>query len=184
MRHNRVLVPLTCEECGERTLSSIRRFLEPGKTELILLHVAERPHEAAALHREEQASREDRRRSESAAPLMGADPETFAEGVPGREIPEKGISPARITESKRQKMAAEYRELLEELRGEGYDASVRIWLGRSPAQAIGEAAEAEEAELIAMATHGRSGLARALSGSVAESVVRRSKIPVLLARLD
>ena len=36
------------------------------------------------------------------------------------------------------------------------------------------------ADCIAMATHGRSGLRRLLLGSVAEVVVRRSSVPVVL----
>ena len=36
--------------------------------------------------------------------------------------------------------------------------------------------------MIAMATHGRSGLARLAYGSVAESVLRRTRVPVLLVR--
>jgi nucleotide-binding universal stress UspA family protein len=39
-----------------------------------------------------------------------------------------------------------------------------------------------EADLIAMSTHGRSGLARMVIGSVADEVVRRSHLPVLLVR--
>ncbi|MGZ6478094.1 MAG: universal stress protein [Bdellovibrionales bacterium] len=37
-----------------------------------------------------------------------------------------------------------------------------------------------EADLIVIASHGRKGLARALVGSVAESVMRQSKCPVLV----
>lgn len=37
-----------------------------------------------------------------------------------------------------------------------------------------------QADLIAMSTHGRSGLARMVIGSVAEQIVRRSHLPVLL----
>lgn len=36
------------------------------------------------------------------------------------------------------------------------------------------------ADLIAMSTHGRSGLARMVIGSVADEIVRRSHLPVLL----
>jgi nucleotide-binding universal stress UspA family protein len=36
-----------------------------------------------------------------------------------------------------------------------------------------------EIDLIVMATHGRTGLAHALLGSVAEKVVRKSRCPVL-----
>lgn len=38
------------------------------------------------------------------------------------------------------------------------------------------------ADLIVMGTHGRTGLDRALMGSVAEAVIRRSETPVLVAR--
>lgn len=39
------------------------------------------------------------------------------------------------------------------------------------------------ADLIAMTTHGRSGLGRLLFGSVAEAVLRQSDLPVFLMRL-
>ena len=39
-----------------------------------------------------------------------------------------------------------------------------------------------EVDLIAIATHGRSGLGRAIIGSVADYVVRQSGIPILLIR--
>ena len=43
-------------------------------------------------------------------------------------------------------------------------------------------AKAEGAGLIVMATQGRSGIRRVLMGSVAESVLRRAPVPVLLVR--
>jgi nucleotide-binding universal stress UspA family protein len=50
----------------------------------------------------------------------------------------------------------------------------------APDATIAETAEYHRADLIAMATHGRSGLGRVLIGSVAQSVVRRASAPVLL----
>jgi nucleotide-binding universal stress UspA family protein len=44
------------------------------------------------------------------------------------------------------------------------------------------AASAHEADVIAIGTHGRRGLERLLLGSVAEAVVRRSPIPVVVVR--
>lgn len=49
-----------------------------------------------------------------------------------------------------------------------------------PAAAIIEAAAREGVEMIAMATHGRSGLGRLLLGSVAAGVLRTAPAPVLL----
>ncbi len=40
----------------------------------------------------------------------------------------------------------------------------------------------ENMDLIVMATHGRTGLVRALLGSVAEEVIRRSTVPVLAVK--
>jgi len=51
-----------------------------------------------------------------------------------------------------------------------------------PAEGIMRAAALLEADLIVMATHGRTGLSHAVMGSVAEDVVRRAPCPVLTIR--
>lgn len=48
-----------------------------------------------------------------------------------------------------------------------------------PSDAIVRLADQEQADLIVMGTHGRTGLSRLLMGSVAESIVRNAKCPVL-----
>jgi nucleotide-binding universal stress UspA family protein len=52
----------------------------------------------------------------------------------------------------------------------------------APAQTITAVAGKEAVSAIAMATHGRSGLARAVLGSVATEVLHRTAVPVLLVR--
>jgi nucleotide-binding universal stress UspA family protein len=49
----------------------------------------------------------------------------------------------------------------------------------SPWEQVLSAASEVKADLIVMGTHGRRGLGRALLGSVAEKVVRMSRVPVL-----
>ena len=51
-----------------------------------------------------------------------------------------------------------------------------------PAERIIEYAKEKDVDLIALSTHGRSGMGRWLFGSVADKVVRRSEKPVLLVR--
>jgi nucleotide-binding universal stress UspA family protein len=51
-----------------------------------------------------------------------------------------------------------------------------------PFWAICQAAEQEHADLIVMGSHGRTGLAHVLLGSVAERVVRHAPCPVLISR--
>lgn len=52
----------------------------------------------------------------------------------------------------------------------------------SPAEEILRFADRNEIDLILMATHGRSGISRWVMGSVADRVLRSSRIPVLLVR--
>ncbi len=51
-----------------------------------------------------------------------------------------------------------------------------------PASSIIEAAQEQGADLIVMATHGRTGLSHFFLGSVAERVVRESPLPVMTVR--
>lgn len=53
-----------------------------------------------------------------------------------------------------------------------------------PYEQIIEQAEKQDAGLIVLGTHGRTGLDHVLFGSTAEKVVRKSKVPVLTVRLD
>ena len=57
----------------------------------------------------------------------------------------------------------------------------RLEWGR-PADEIDHLARPSRHDLLAMTTHGRSGLSRAVLGSTAETVLRRAKIPLLLNR--
>jgi nucleotide-binding universal stress UspA family protein len=72
-------------------------------------------------------------------------------------------------------------EIERRLSKKGLRVRTRVAFG-SPADEILAAAQTTSADLIAMATHGRSGLGRAVFGSVAESVLRASPVPVLLIR--
>jgi nucleotide-binding universal stress UspA family protein len=65
------------------------------------------------------------------------------------------------------------------------DADVeRVVQFGDPVRQILEEAERFEADLIAVTTAGRSGVRRALLGSVAEQVFRRAATPVLLYHND
>jgi nucleotide-binding universal stress UspA family protein len=56
-----------------------------------------------------------------------------------------------------------------------------VWYGPA-GSAIVDAAQAHKVDLIVMTTHGRSGLRRLVFGSVAESVLRGTQVPILLVR--
>jgi nucleotide-binding universal stress UspA family protein len=70
----------------------------------------------------------------------------------------------------------------ERMRAAGHQVQARALLTEQVAVTILEEARQQEADLIAMSTHGRGGLARLLVGSVADKVVRGAALPVVLAR--
>lgn len=72
-------------------------------------------------------------------------------------------------------------ERAEQLRQAGVATGVMVARG-NPAEAIVDQDRRLGADLIVMATHGRSGLERMVLGSVAEGVLSRSTVPLLLFR--
>jgi nucleotide-binding universal stress UspA family protein len=66
---------------------------------------------------------------------------------------------------------------------DGVSATTFIRMGKPEDEIVKFAAE-NGVDLIAMGTHGRTGLAHMLIGSVAERVVRMAKCPVLTIRAD
>jgi len=65
------------------------------------------------------------------------------------------------------------------LRQDGFDVDIHVGTG-SPAASIVEVAQATSATLIAMATHGYSGLQRWALGSVTDKVVQATTPPILI----
>jgi nucleotide-binding universal stress UspA family protein len=63
----------------------------------------------------------------------------------------------------------------------GLNVSMEVLRGK-PGDAITEFVENDEADLIAIATHGRSGITRWVFGSVADKLVRSCSVPILLIR--
>jgi nucleotide-binding universal stress UspA family protein len=68
-----------------------------------------------------------------------------------------------------------------DLTRQGIKASTAVKIG-VVAESIVSYAEAQHIDLIAMCTHGRTGLARWILGSVADRVLRAGHVPILLVR--
>jgi len=69
----------------------------------------------------------------------------------------------------------------DEFRREAIDVQTKVVEGRAAAQIV-EHAEQENVGLIAMSTHGRSGLARLVMGSGIDKILRACEQPILLVR--
>jgi nucleotide-binding universal stress UspA family protein len=72
--------------------------------------------------------------------------------------------------------------IAERWRGQGMSVQIRVMVDERPAVAILELSQALPESVIALATHGRGGLTRAVLGSVADKVVRGATGPVLVCR--
>jgi len=69
----------------------------------------------------------------------------------------------------------------EGLKSKGVEVKTRVEVG-NPAEEIIRAADEINADLIAMSTHGRSGISRWTFGSVTDKVLREGNKPVLVVR--
>jgi len=67
-----------------------------------------------------------------------------------------------------------------DLRKREVDAEVKVAADRDPAEAILDHAATVGADLVAMSTRGRGGVARMVVGSVADKVIRGATVPVLV----
>ena len=82
----------------------------------------------------------------------------------------------------RRREAAEYlTSLAGRLQAKGVTTTCEVREGRAAPEILA-AARASKADLLAMATHGRTGLGRLLFGSVAEEVLRGAPVPVFMIR--
>jgi len=101
--------------------------------------------------------------------------------VGGYEIPDVAYTETEMEESK--KKAIDYlNKAGETLRSKGATVTAKVEVGDASEEII-KVAEEINADLIAMSTHGRSGLSRWAFGSVTDKVLRRGGIiPVLTVR--
>lgn len=134
------------------------------------------------------------RRAEAALPpamavatLLGARLTLLQATAP---VPLMWDSPTPVTASFDDELSAlrraEAKDYLEDVAGEvraaGIEARPIAVLAANPVEAIQGAARAPSVGLIALATHGRTGLRRMVLGSVADKLVRSSEVPVLVTR--
>ena len=104
-------------------------------------------------------------------------------GIPALGVPELGVG---ITSTMIDKLVTENQAALDKLAAtrNGSTKTIGQVLMRTgdARDVILATAEEVKADLIVMGTHGRRGISRALLGSVAETVVRTSPVPVLTVR--
>jgi len=88
-----------------------------------------------------------------------------------------------IVDEKQKESAEKYlARLSEELKMRGFKVTTMVRMGQHVAVEIIDFAKESGVDLIAMCTHGRSGITRWVLGSVAHKVLIRAETPILLIR--
>ena len=161
----KLLIPIDGSEFSRTILSHVRSIVSPDAYEVTLLRVADPPpHE------------------------MPPPPTTTYVGAGDLAIPTSTTTYPRHTytdyrvqveERLKLKLIGEMKREAQPLEEAGFTVSREVRFG-DPAKEIVDFVEREGVELVAMATHGRSGLPRLLMGSVAGKVLRRLAVPILL----
>jgi len=166
MTRTKILIALDGSAWSRQILMPIRRLLTPADHELILLRVAELP-----------------------AGIVGAPPRLISSSWmstmhESRHDIEYTLHPIYDSQQELNERDALEMTLLpdqQSLQRDGYSVTSLVRFG-DPAEEIAELARSANVDIVAMTTHGQTGLRHLLLGSVAEQVLRDLTIPVLLIR--
>lgn len=152
--YQRILVPLDGSAFAEQALHHAQQVAQPGQSEIHLLSVA---------------------------PLLEdqslAVVDLYPVYVYRDYLVDHNVEMDRITTE----LAGYLEQVSARVQAAGFKAVPAIRFGQ-PAEEIITYAAKSGCDLIAMSTHGRSGIGRWVYGSVADKVLRSSSIPVLLVR--
>ena len=108
--------------------------------------------------------------------LHVAEPPLHAHNVSEQEF---NVQRQRLQEALTADVMLELQPLTAPLRAKGYAVAVQTALGE-PLAEIQRVVAQEQISLLAMTTHGRSGLSRMLFGSIAAQVLHQVTLPILL----
>ena len=96
-------------------------------------------------------------------------------------VPTIGVDPSYALSAEREAGEAAMNAALAQAKSAGVVATAALEEGGS-VDLILEECKRSGADLVVMGSHGRGGIVRALLGSVAEGVLRRADVPVLVTR--
>ena len=162
-----VLLPLDGSPFSQQAFRAVGRLFDATATHITLLYVAESPEGV---------------RERTWAPLVseawpGLRPGTWTDD----DLREHPIYSTQVWESTKAELLEAFDDDVRALADAGFSVRLVIRFG-DPAQEIADLIEEDDIDAVVMATHGRSGLSRAIMGSVAERVLRMVHVPVVMIR--
>lgn len=154
--YRQIVVPLDGSPLAEGVLPHAERLASLCGAEVVLVHVVPLASQVVQL-------------GMAGGPDIGPYPPAHAEAI------------TKAMEAEVQRARGYLDRVAERLRGKGLRVATEVRRG-NPAEEIVALARERQADLIAISTHGRSGLGRLVFGSVAEAVIRTAGIPVLVIK--
>ena len=169
MNRQKILIALDGSDFSRQILPTIRTFFAPETAELILFEAIV-PTELPLFQTNLVAS----------SGVMGGPARSGSVEYRQRQtdVEKRQYERAQAIAHQHEKALKVHAKSLERA---GYRVQIHVEGGEASDQIVGHAKSAG-VDLIAMATHGRSGLSKLVMGSVAERVLRESPVPVLLLR--
>ncbi len=167
MAERKVLIPLDGSEFSRQIVTVVRNFFDPKDVLLVLFRAAFAPSVPADVVSQDS--------------FVGGMPVTGGYDAYNRALETNYASVEQERESFRSELVTELRVEAERLRAAGYTVTTEVHFG-DPSQRIIDFVNESDIDLVAMATHGRTGIGRLVLGSVAERVLRGVSVPVLLMR--
>jgi nucleotide-binding universal stress UspA family protein len=151
----KVVIPLEVSEISSEILPVVRHLFKPGETEITLVAVAQPPAET---------------------PIV-ADSHMMAVALSASSM----VFSVEECEAERKELQSKLETVAVDLRSSGYKVYTTVLTGAT-VEAIANFVEKRNFDLLAMATYGRTGVNRLVYGSIAEALLRRVSIPLLLLR--
>lgn len=167
----RVLVALDGSQISEQALDAVADLEADEAIEVVLTTVLD----PARVHETWKETATEMRATPREVPV--GEVHEVARHASGAAIEDRSQALER-----RRMEATEYLEsLVPRLPGE-VSSRIAIEWSASPAEAIVDVAKREEADVVVVGTHGRTGIKKLLMGSVAEKVLKTSPVRVIVVR--
>ncbi len=157
LRIRHILCPLDFTELSDHAVEYAVYFAQTFETSLHFLHVR-------------------------AAPVLGM---PYSTGDPTMASTAQSVDAPFVAQAlenaQTSTLEAKVEQVVSECRARGLEASGSVMAGHAPGlyETIVEAVHEQRADLVVMGTHGRSGIERLFAGSVAEGVLRHTRVPIL-----
>ncbi len=162
----KILVALNQSELSQQVVPAVERMFAPENSELILYFVTRPP---------------------SAAGFGEPDPSAGYPPLPGDVPVQPTLHPiyeSQQRDSIKAHVKAELLPLTGRLGEAGYEVSVKVGFSSQPEDSIVRYVHECRADLVAMTTRARVGITRFFFRNIADHVVEKAGVPVLLVRPD